>query len=361
MPSHRPVMLVILDGWGHRVETADNAVALARTPTVDRLKRDCPHALLMTSGGDVGLPGGQMGNSEVGHLNIGAGRVVMQELPRIDHAIETGELARNPVVLELIAALKKSGGVCHLAGLISDGGVHSHQRHAVALAQILTAAGITTVVHVLTDGRDTPPKSAAGFVADFVAALPVGVSIATVIGRFYAMDRDNRWARVETAYAAMTDAAGARFATATAAVASAYAESITDEFIKPAVIGDYAGLSDGDALLFFNFRSDRMREIVAAFVDPTFKGFPRSRVAKTACVVSMTEYDAAMRGVDVLFPAQTAGQHVGGIRCAPRPDAVADGGDGEVSARHVFPQWRQRDAVSGRASHHGAIAEGRHL
>src|SRR4029079_9203050 len=192
MQRRRPVMLAILDGWGWREETADNAIRQAHTPKFDRLCESCPHAFLNTSGKDVGLPPGQIGNSEVGHLNIGAGRVVMQDLPRIGHAIESGEIAQQPALQDLIAKLKKSGGACHLMGLVSPGGVHSHQDHAVGLAKILAAANVPTRVHVWTDGRDTPPQSAGEDVARFVKALPKQTSVATVSGRYYAMDRDKR-------------------------------------------------------------------------------------------------------------------------------------------------------------------------
>ena len=314
MKTQRPVMLVVLDGWGIRAEREYNAVALARTPTFDRLTANWPSAQLMTSGGDVGLPSGQMGNSEVGHLNIGAGRVVMQELPRIDTAIGSGEIGHTPAMEKLIAALRKTGGVCHLLGLVSPGGVHSHQRHAAALARVLNAAGIRSVIHILTDGRDTPPQSAEGYVATLLGELPKSARAATVIGRFYAMDRDNRWQRVEVAYRAMAAAEGAEFATAGEAIASAYAEGVTDEFIKPAVIGDYAGMKDGDALLCFNFRSDRMREIVSAFIDPDFKGFARSLQVALSAVVTMTQYDETFCVVEVMFPPQslrnTLGEYV---------------------------------------------------
>src|SRR5882757_8518887 len=190
MQQRRPVMLTILDGWGWRDEAADNAVRQARTPNFDRLWASCPHALLRTSGKDVGLPDGQMGNSEVGHLNIGAGRVVMQDLPRIGDAIQSGEIEKQPALRDLIARLKRNGGRCHLMGLISPGGVHSHQDHAAGLAKILAAAGVPTCVHVWTDGRDTPPQSAGDAVARFMAALPPSVPIATVCGRYYSMDRD---------------------------------------------------------------------------------------------------------------------------------------------------------------------------
>ena len=288
--KRRPVMLVILDGWGWRETPADNAVRLAHTPTFSKLWSTCPHALLHTSGKDVGLPGGQMGNSEVGHLNIGAGRVVMQDLPRINQAVDTGEIARAPALLGLIERLRKSGGTCHLMGLVSPGGVHSHQDHAVALAKVLAQAGVPTVVHVFTDGRDTLPQSAEGYVRRLTSMLPSGVSIGTVSGRYYAMDRDNRWDRVSKIYHAIVDAEGPRFADAHAAIADAYAHDVTDEFVAPAVIGNYRGARDGDGLLCFNFRADRVREILAALLDPAFSGFPRPHVARFAAATGMTQY-----------------------------------------------------------------------
>jgi len=233
----RPVMLIVLDGFGWREQTEDNAVRLARKPNFDRLWATCPHALLHTSGDDVGLPEGQMGNSEVGHLNIGAGRVVMQDLPRISNAFAAGEVAKSPVLADFIAKLKQSKGICHLLGLVSPGGVHSHQDHAASLAQLLDAAGIPTVVHAFTDGRDTPPRSGADDLARLAAALPTNVPIATVCGRYYAMDRDKRWDRVGRAYAAIAEAKGARFPSAQAAMEDSYAHDVTDEFVVPAAIG----------------------------------------------------------------------------------------------------------------------------
>src|SRR6185295_1826099 len=275
MQARRPVMLVVLDGWGWREERADNAVRQARTPSFDRLWNGGPHAFLRTSGRDVGLPDGQMGNSEVGHLNIGAGRVVMQDLPRINDAIASGEIARAASLIDLIGTLKQSGGSCHLLGLVSPGGVHSHQDHAAALAKILADAGVPALVHALTDGRDTPPQSAADDLERLAAALPKSVPVATVCGRYYAMDRDKRWERVNKAYDAIVDADGPRFPDAQAAVADAYAKQQFDEFILPSVIGDYRGIKDGDGVLCFNFRADRVREILAAMLDPAFSGFPR--------------------------------------------------------------------------------------
>src|SRR6476646_7865642 len=262
--KRRPVMLDVLDGWGSREETADNAVRQAKTPTFNRLWSSGPHAFLRTDGREVGLPPGQMGNSEVGHLNIGAGRVVMQDLPRISDAIESGEIKRAPALTGLIAALKKSGGTCHLVGLVSPGGVHSHQDHGAALAQILAAAGVPAVAHAITDGRDTPPQSAGDDLKQFTAALPKSVPVATVVGRYYAMARDKRWERVGLAYNAIVEAEGQRFPEPQIAIADAYAKKQFDECIVPAVIGNYPSIKDGDGVLCFNCRAARVREILGA-------------------------------------------------------------------------------------------------
>ena len=290
MQRRRPVMLMILDGWGWREDAADNAVRQARTPHFDRLWESCPHMLLHTSGKDVGLPHGQMGNSEVGHLNIGAGRVVMQDLPRIGDAIASGEIGTAPALTGLIQKLQESGGTCHLIGLVSPGGVHSHQDHGAALAKILAGAGIAAVAHAITDGRDTPPQSAGDDLKRFAAALPKSVPVATVLGRYYAMDRDKRWERVALAYRAIAEAEGPRFPDAQAVIADAYARQQFDEFIVPAVIGDYRGIKDGDGVLCFNFRADRVREILGALLDPGFSGFPRRRKIRFAAAAGMAQY-----------------------------------------------------------------------
>jgi len=299
----RPVMLVILDGFGSRDATEDNAVRLARTPSFTRLWQTCPHAFLRTSGRDVGLPDGQMGNSEVGHMNIGAGRVVKQELVRIGDAVADGSLAKTALLVGFIDKLRGSKGTCHLMGLISPGGVHSHQDHAAALARILSEAGVPTVVHAFTDGRDTPPQSAADDLAMLRKALPDDVRVGTVIGRYFAMDRDQRWDRVARAYAAIAEADGTHATDPLAAIKAAYAEQKFDEFIPPAVIGDYNGMHDRDGILSFNFRADRVREILAALLDPAFNGFPRKRVIKFAAAAGMTHYsDDLARLLGVLFP-----------------------------------------------------------
>ena len=298
----RPVMLVILDGWGWREDTADNAVRLARTPNFDRLWAAGPHAFLRTSGEDVGLPEGQMGNSEVGHLNIGAGRIVTQDLPRIARALADGSLASGPAMQTFLSALKASGGACHLLGLVSDGGVHAHLNHAVALARIVAAAGIPVRVHAFTDGRDTAPRSAEAFLAALEAGLPAGAAIATVCGRYFALDRDNRWERVSRAYGVIAQAEGARFAVAQDAVTAAYAADVTDEFVPPAAIGDYRGMADGDGLLSFNFRADRIRELLAALLNPNFTGFARTPI-RFAATLGMTRYgDELAPLIPAIFP-----------------------------------------------------------
>ncbi|MGC2855010.1 2,3-bisphosphoglycerate-independent phosphoglycerate mutase [Novispirillum sp. DQ9] len=312
----KPVVLCILDGWGHRPEREDNAIALANTPTWDRLLATCPHSLIETSGDHVGLPDGQMGNSEVGHMNIGAGRVVMQDLPRIDHCIRDGKLESNVSLGKFIAALKASGGAAHLMGLMSPGGVHSHQDHMAALAGVLNAAGIPVVVHAFLDGRDTAPKSGKGFLEEFLKAtreLP-RLSVGTVAGRYYAMDRDNRWDRVVLAYDAMVLGAAERFPTATAAVAASYDAGKTDEFVLPVAIGDYAGMKDGDGVLMANFRADRAREITQALCDDGFDGFARKKTVRFAAAASMTEYSKDhARFLDALFPPEQLSSILGEV------------------------------------------------
>ena len=289
MTTPKPVVLTILDGWGLREETAYNAPALANTPTMDRLYASCPHATLITHGPDVGLPTGQMGNSEVGHTNIGAGRVVAMDLGQIDLSIETGAFFENAAILDFAKTVKAAGGTAHLVGLTSDGGVHSHSDHILAAARLLTGLGLSVAVHAITDGRDVPPTSARKQLAAFEAALPEGARIVTVSGRYYAMDRDNRWERVEKAYRTMAEGAGARFAGAQDGIAASYDAQKTDEFVLPFVVGEYAGFQPGDGLFFINFRADRAREILAAIGDPAFDGFDRARPALSA-LLGMVEY-----------------------------------------------------------------------
>ncbi len=297
--QHRPVVLCILDGWGHREDSADNGIALADTPVYDRILADHAHALLQTSGLAVGLPEGQMGNSEVGHQNIGAGRVVMQNLPRIDAALANGSLAMHPRLEQFIDRLLGSGGACHLMGLLSPGGVHCHHRHMLALAKIIADAGVPVWLHCFMDGRDTPPDSGADIMTEVLAEISQidDVRIATVCGRYYAMDRDNRWDRVAQAYEVIV-AGGASAGEPMAVVRNAHAQDIGDEFILPAAVDGYEGMRDGDGLLMANFRADRAREILTALVEPDFKSFGRSRVIDFADRLGMvgysTDLDASM-------------------------------------------------------------------
>ncbi len=294
MPNTRtpkPVVLCILDGWGIGPTTADNAPHLAQTPTMDRLMASCPQATLITHGRAVGLPEGQMGNSEVGHTTIGAGRVVPMDLVRIDDAVETGSLAREPAITDFIAALRASGGAAHLFGLASNGGVHSQHRHLMAAARIIARAGVPVLIHAITDGRDVAPRSAQGFLAEMMAQMPQGAKIATVIGRYFALDRDNRWDRVARAYHAMAQAQGDFAAdSAQAAIAAAYARGENDEFIQPTILGDYAGLREGDGIFCLNFRADRAREILSALADPEFSAFDTGARPKLAAALGMVGY-----------------------------------------------------------------------
>ncbi|HEY0838004.1 MAG TPA: 2,3-bisphosphoglycerate-independent phosphoglycerate mutase [Azospirillum sp.] len=313
----RPVVLCVLDGWGYREERADNAIAQADTPTWDRLWSNEPTAFLDASEEEVGLPRGQMGNSEVGHMNLGAGRVVMQDLVMIDHAIVQGEFERNAALQDLVKALKATGGRCHLMGLLSPGGVHSHQDHMAALAATLSHEGIPVEVHAFTDGRDVPPQSARDQVAEFMAdvhGLP-GVAVATVIGRYWAMDRDKRWDRVAKAYAAMVRGQGeATAADPIAAIEQSYAAGKHDEFIAPTVIDGYTGMKDGDAILMANFRADRAREILTAFLDPAFDGFERGAPVDFAAALGMVEYSSALNAfMTTIFPPKSLTRVLGEV------------------------------------------------
>jgi 2,3-bisphosphoglycerate-independent phosphoglycerate mutase len=300
--SQRPVILCILDGWGLRSDLDNNAIAQANTPTFDRLMQTCPTGRLNASERFVGLPEGQMGNSEVGHMNLGAGRIVVPDLPRIDNALLDGSLAAKPGLNQFIATLKASGGAAHLLGLMSDGGVHSHQDHIVGVAKLIAAQGVPVVLHAFTDGRDTPPQSALGFLSQVEAALGgvPGVRFGTLSGRFFAMDRDKRWDRVEAAYQAIVSAQGKVAESPKAAIEASYAAGELDEFLQPTVIGAYAGMADGDGLMMVNFRADRARELLTALVDPGFDGFARSRVPTFAATLGMVEYSSAL---NAFFPA----------------------------------------------------------
>jgi 2,3-bisphosphoglycerate-independent phosphoglycerate mutase len=303
------------------VERADNGVLLAKTPNWHRFMATSPHALLQASEIFVGLPKGQMGNSEVGHMNLGAGRVVLQDLPRIDEAIADGALAKNPRLQDFIGTLKASRGTAHLLGLVSPGGVHSHQDQIDALAGIIADAGVPVAVHAFLDGRDTPPRSAVGYLEKFLGDLErhSNARVATVSGRYYAMDRDKRWDRVEKAYAAMVEAHGETAPDATAAVERSYAAGKDDEFVLPTMIGNYAGMKDGDGLIVGNFRADRVREIATVLLDPKFAGFVRSRTVHFAAAAGLTEYSTELnRFMTTLFPPENLVETFG--------EVVADAG-----------------------------------
>ena len=329
-PPVTPVLLLILDGFGHRVGGEDNAIHHASKPHWDALLRECPHTTIDASERHVGLPHGQMGNSEVGHLNIGAGRVVYQELTKVDHAIETGAFRTNEALLGAIAAARESGGTLHLLGLASPGGVHCHESHLAAMAELAFAQGLGRVcLHAFLDGRDTPPKSAAptlGRLSRLLASGPGGLGrIGSIVGRFYAMDRDNRWDRVRVAYDLLTAGVAEAVATdAQAGLEAAYARGETDEFVKPTAIvpegASPALIGDGDVVVFMNFRADRAREITRAFTDPAFDGFVRARTPRLAAFVTLTRYGEAFAGLPTAFPPEairnSLGEYVSGLGLA---------------------------------------------
>ena len=301
--SKTPTTLIIMDGYGLNPKAEGNAVAAARTPVLDKLFATCPHTTLSASGLDVGLPDGQMGNSEVGHTNIGGGRVVFQDLPRINRAIEDGSFFENEAYCAAMDACLKHDSALHLYGLLSDGGVHSHTNHVWALLKMAKIRGLHKVyIHAFLDGRDVSPTSGKDFVAEAVAKCKeIGVGkIATVMGRYYAMDRDKRWDRLERAYDAMVYGEGIQNSDPVDAVARSYKDGVTDEFVEPVVCDKDGTISDNDSIIFFNYRPDRAREITRAFVDPAFDGFQRQFFPVT--YVCTTEYDASMPNVLVAFP-----------------------------------------------------------
>lgn len=305
MPAPKPVVLCILDGWGLRAERNANAVALAHTPNFDRVMAVHPNSTLVAHGPDVGLPEGQMGNSEVGHMNIGAGRIVWMDLPKINNAITEGTFKTNAALIGFARTLKETDGVAHIAGLASPGGVHAHQDHIVEMAKVIVGAGVPVVLHAYLDGRDVAPQSADKQIAKLVADLPEGATIGTVCGRFFAMDRDNRWDRVQQAFDVMTTGNGKVADTALEAINSAYEAGETDEFVSPTVIGGYSGMQDIDGLLFVNFRADRAREILAALGDPAFDAFDVSARPKFAAICGIVEYSRKHNTyMDVMYPSE---------------------------------------------------------
>ncbi|MBQ6825967.1 MAG: 2,3-bisphosphoglycerate-independent phosphoglycerate mutase [Clostridia bacterium] len=310
----KPIVLTIMDGFGFNDDKAVNAIDKAKTPRLDKIFKECPTTQIGASGMDVGLPDGQMGNSEVGHTNIGAGRVVYQELTRITKAISDGDFFTNTAFLNAVENCKKNDSALHLLGLLSDGGVHSHIEHLYALVELAKRNGLKKVyIHALLDGRDVPPTSAADFIDALNAKLDeIGCGkLATVMGRFYGMDRDNRWERVGKAYAALVYGEGVKSDDAAKAVRTSYTlkdeegKFITDEFVLPTVIEGTERIKTGDSVIFFNFRPDRAREITRTFVDDEFNGFERLNGRQNVYYVCMTQYDASMPNVEVAFKPQT--------------------------------------------------------
>ena len=301
--SKRPVLLCIMDGFGKNESTYGNAIAAAKKPNLDKIVGENPMTFIGASGLDVGLPDGQMGNSEVGHTNIGAGRVVYQELTRITKSIQDGDFFTNEALVGAMENCKKNSSALHLMGLMSDGGVHSHNTHLYGIMELAKRSGVDKVyIHCFMDGRDVPPTSGKDYLAELYKKCDeIGVGeIATVMGRYYAMDRDNRWERVVKAYKAMTEGEGVKFDCACKMMEESYANDVTDEFIVPAVSEKAVPVKDNDSIVFFNFRPDRAREITRAFVDPAFSGFEREQL-KGLYYVCMTQYDATMPNVHVAF------------------------------------------------------------
>lgn len=313
----KPLLLMILDGWGWREEKDGNAIAIANTPNWDKILKKYPYTTIKASGMAVGLPGGTMGNSEVGHLNIGAGRVVYQEFTRINKSIADGDFFKNKTLKKTFSDLKKGGGTLHLMGLCSDIGVHSHLNHLYALIDFAVSEGIkSTRIHCFTDGRDSPPNSGLGYIKQIeqwitdyeLRVTNYDIRIATVMGRYYAMDRDKRWDRIGKAYSAIVDGIGKKFSSATEAVEASYKEGVTDEFIVPTVIEPLTqpspqrgeGISDNDSVIFFNFRADRARQLTRAMTDASLDEFKR-RIPKLLSFVTMTQYDEKF-ALPVVFP-----------------------------------------------------------
>jgi 2,3-bisphosphoglycerate-independent phosphoglycerate mutase len=326
LPAGKRILLVICDGWGEAPPSESNAITRARTPTYDRWRRDYPWTTLEASGEPVGLPAGVMGNSEVGHLNIGAGRMVPQDLLRVDLALSDGSFFENPALVEAAERARRPGATLHLMGLLSDGGVHSHERHLFGLLELARRRKVPRVrVHAFTDGRDTPPRSALAYVDRLGAKLsPSEEEIATVCGRYYAMDRDRRWDRVELAWNALRFGKGRRAAGARAAVEAAYALGESDEFIAPTVVekdGVASGpIADGDSVVFFNFRADRARQLTRAFTEPGFSEFPRGHLP-SVFFVCFTEYKKEF-ALPVAFP-------------SPRLDRILAAVWGEAGVRNL--------------------------
>ena len=356
-----PVVLLILDGVGCREDAPDNAVSGAEKPNWDRLWQEYAHTTIDASELAVGLPRGQMGNSEVGHLNIGAGRVIYQEFTRIDHAIETGEFGRNPALAEAVATARRNRATLHVLGLVSPGGVHSHERQIAAMVAMAVDGGAPRVaVHAFLDGRDTPPRSAAASLQYIGAecAARAGCRVADIVGRYYAMDRDQRWERIEAAYELIVDAVAPDSAPdAASALAAAYARGENDEFVKPTTIGDGVRIEDGDVVVFMNFRADRARQMTRALTDASFSGFARKRVPKLGAFVTLTSYGKEFAALPVAFAPQTIIHSFGAVVAERGLRQLRIAETEKYAARHLLFQRRRRDAVSGRGPHHGAFTK----
>ena len=318
--SKKPLALIIMDGYGINTDAYGNAVAAAKTPNLDKYYAEYPNTVIGASGLDVGLPDGQMGNSEVGHTNMGAGRIVYQELTRITKSIADGDYKTNEAFCNAIENCKKNGTALHFMGLLSNGGVHSHNTHLYGLLKLAKEAGLKDVyVHCFMDGRDVPPSSGKDFVAALVDEMgKIGVGkIATISGRYYAMDRDNRWERVVTAYSAMVCGEGVMCSDPVKAMENSYDENITDEFVLPTVVDANGMVKSGDSVIFFNFRPDRAREITRTFVDTTFDSFERKKGYFPLTFVCLTQYDASMPNVQVAYKPQslenTLGEYISSV------------------------------------------------
>ena len=333
-------MLMILDGFGIAPAGPGNAVAKAYKPNLDEIFSKYPHTQLKASGLAVGLPEGQMGNSEVGHLNIGAGRVVYQELTRISKAIDDGVFAGNAALNDAINHCRETGGALHVMGLLSDGGVHSHISHIKAVVSLAFSHNVSPIyVHCFMDGRDVPPTSGINYIKEmenFLSDID-GASTGVVAGRYYAMDRDKRWERVKLAYDALVSGQGRRASSGSQAVAMAYEAGETDEFILPTVCSDKARVKDGDSIIFCNFRPDRARELTRCFVDDDFSGFERPRKIADLKYVCMTQYDETM-------PNGSNFKYAGRVSFLAGYESAAHSRDGKIRSRHIFLQRRRRKA-----------------
>ena len=338
MARPRPVLLLILDGWGHREDSAHNAIAKANAPNWRHLLATYPHTLVETHGEYVGLPDGQMGNSEVGHMNIGSGRIVYQDLTRIDAAIKDGSFFENAALAGACDAARTNGGTLHIMGLVSPGGVHSHEDHIFAMLDLAAHRGVSRIaVHAFLDGRDTPPRSARPSLEklEVKCAAIAGARIASVSGRYFAMDRDKRWDRVRLAYDAVADAASPLHAkSAVEALDLAYARDENDEFVKPTVVGSGVPVADGDAMVFMNFRADRARELSHAFVDADFTDFARPRRIALSAFVSLTSYEQGLAVTAIAYqaPSRSASpkRRRTHVISAPRP-SIAGVTSGEIT------------------------------